>query len=347
VLDSLLAQDVFPDGLIRLGIRRLLRQRLRDEDTGSLERNQDKQMAWIRQLRESPIAVETDAANEQHYEVPTRFYQLCLGPRLKYSSAYFDTPESSLREAETRMLEITCQRARLEDGQQILELGCGWGSLTLWMAQHYPMSRITAVSNSRTQKEYIDHQCRMSGLENVEVITCDMNHFEAPTARFDRVVSVEMFEHMRNYERLMNRVARWLKPDGQLFVHIFVHRQFTYPFEPKDETDWMSRHFFTGGQMPSDSLLLHFQDDLVLDGHWHVDGTHYQRTSEAWLTNMDSHETEIRRLFETTYGRGESGRWWVYWRVFFMSCAELWGYDQGREWFVSHYRFRPRTSPAP
>jgi cyclopropane-fatty-acyl-phospholipid synthase len=245
------------------------------------------------------------------------------------------------------MLGLTCERARLRDGEDILELGCGWGSLTLWMAAHYPGARITAVSNSRTQKDFIDVRAAERGLRNVEVITCDVNVLDFPgERRFDRVVSVEMFEHMRNYETLLGRIAGWMRPEATLFVHLFAHKEFAYPFEVTGAGDgpgdWMSKHFFTGGIMPSDDLLLYFQTHLQLREHWHVPGRHYQKTAEAWLTNMDRARTSILPLFESTYGKAEARKWWVYWRVFFMSCAELWGYRGGEEWIVSHYLFQRR-----
>lgn len=337
MLDSLLEKDLLPDWLIRVGIRRLLRQRLREID----HLQPSVQVAqFAADLARRPIAVNTTESRQQHYEVPTRFYQLCLGPQLKYSSCFYARGNESLAQAEEAMLALTAERAQLADGQDILELGCGWGSLTLWMASHFPQSRIVGVSHSRTQREHIMREAQRRGLANVSIITCDMNDFTMEPAQFDRVVSVEMFEHMKNWPKLMASIACWLRPGGYFFAHVFTHARFAYHFEVRDDTDWMSRYFFTGGMMPAHSLFPQFQDDLRLLRDWSVNGRHYAQTAEHWLQNMDRHRAEIMPLFAETYGADQALKWWVYWRVFYLACAELWWFRRGEEWQVSHYLFR-------
>jgi cyclopropane-fatty-acyl-phospholipid synthase len=338
-----------PDWAIRYGIRRLLKQRLREERAHTSEAQQARKNQLIAQLRQSPLAIDTDKANEQHYEVPAQFFEYVLGPNRKYSSAYYDlnAPQMTLQQAEVRMLELTCQRAQIQNGEKILELGCGWGSLTLFMAQRFPQSQITGVSNSRSQREFILTQAAARGLSNIEIITADINHLDfGQREPFDRAVSVEMFEHVRNYQHLFSNISRWLKPSGRIFIHIFSHHRYAYPFEERDDSDWMAKYFFSGGLMPSHDLLLYFQDHLRLIDHWTVDGRHYERTSNAWLANMDSNRDAIWPILEHTYP-GQASLWWHRWRIFFMACAELWGYQAGQEWQVTHLLFENRAPRSP
>ena len=332
---TLAEHNLLPDSLVRFGIRKLLKQRLQDESSHGAEQ---RYQLLLENLRQSPIAIETVAANTQHYEVPAAFYKYALGKHLKYSSCYWDEQTENIDQAEARMLTLTAERAELLDGQLILELGCGWGSLTLWMAEHFPASRITAVSNSNSQREYIQQQAKQRGFGNIEVITCDVNQLTLDK-HFDRIVSVEMFEHMRNYDSLLSKISSWLNVDGKLFVHIFCHSYLAYPFETEGDDNWMGRYFFTGGLMPAQDTLLHFQKDLHLQYQWDLCGSHYQKTAEAWLNNMDQHRKEIRAVFTTTYGKKQAAIWQQRWRIFFMSCAELFGYNDGNEWQVAHYLF--------
>jgi cyclopropane-fatty-acyl-phospholipid synthase len=332
-------RGLVPDALIRLGVRRLCAQRLQDELAGGLSVQAHRLGQRLDNLRQSPIAVHTDAANVQHYELPPAFFRLCLGHRLKYSCAYYQRGDETLDEAEEAMLELYAHRADLADGQEILELGCGWGSLSLWMAEHYPNSRICAVSNSMAQRDYIEQQCRDRGFSNLQVLTRDVNRLELDRGRFDRCVSIEMFEHLRNYETLLSQIAAWLRPQGTLFVHIFAHRSLMYPFETTGPANWLGRHFFTGGLMPSLETLLWFQRDLVLEQRWVIDGTHYRRTAEHWLQNQDRHRSEALAVLTTAFGTGNATLRLQRWRMFWMACAETFGYAQGREWLVGHYRF--------
>jgi cyclopropane-fatty-acyl-phospholipid synthase len=334
-------RGLIPDALTRVGIRRLCAQRLREERASSAQAAFERTRMRLAELRQSAIAIETQAANEQHYEVPAAFFKLCLGKRLKYSSCYYPLGDETLDQAEECMLRLYDERAQLSDGQDILELGCGWGSLTLWMAERYPGSRIVGVSNSNSQREHVLAQCQARGLTNVRIITHDVNTLSL-TERFDRVVSIEMFEHMRNYGSLLKRIAEWLKPGGKLFVHIFCHRELLYPFDTEGDDNWMGRYFFTGGLMPSADTLLYFQDDLRIEEQWRLPGTHYQRTANHWLANQDANREQVLDVMRAAYGAEHAERWHQRWRMFWMACAELFGYRDGNEWLVGHYRFARR-----
>ncbi|TAJ17738.1 MAG: class I SAM-dependent methyltransferase [Planctomycetota bacterium] len=332
----LVERGLVPKPLLRRGIRRLLRERLAELER-SFGRDPERALrAWIEHMRGSPVALVPEAANAQHYEVPPAFFELVLGPRLKYSSGWYAHADATLAEAEDAMLALTCERARLCDGQDVLELGCGWGSLSLWMAERYPHSRILAVSNSAPQREHVLAAARRRGLANLRVLTRDMNEF-ATAERFDRVVSVEMFEHMRNWEALLARIAGWLRADGKLFLHVFAHRAHPYAFEARDESDWMSRHFFSGGMMPSHELVSRLDAPLFEVERWIVPGAHYARTSEHWLAQLEARRAEVLAVFTACYGRADAPLWYQRWRVFFLACAELFAYRGGREWFVSHH----------
>ncbi len=333
----LIEKGLIPDPLVRFGIRGLLKEKLKKEQQCLEESGNQRIQQMVDFLKKSPIAVNTQEANEQHYEVPTEFFQLVMGQHMKYSCGYWHDGVKDFTQSERDMLDITIERASLKDGQDVLELGCGWGSLSLYMAARFPDSQFTGISNSRTQKEFIDGEAKKRGIKNLQIRTMDMNDFKIDQ-KFDRVVSVEMFEHMRNYQELFKRISGCLKEGGKLFVHIFSHKKYAYTYELNEGFDWMARYFFTGGIMPSDDLLLHFADHFNLEEHWQVNGKHYEKTSNGWLKNMDANKERIMTIFKDTYGL-DYKKWWNYWRIFFMACAELWGYKDGTEWIVSHYRF--------
>ena len=339
---SWVEQGLVPDAVIRGGIRRLCERRLKEIAATNCETATQLIERFVSSMEASDIAPLPQLANEQHYEVPAQFFALALGPHRKYSSAWWPQGTTSLADAEATALAATCEDAELSDGQTILELGCGWGSLTLWMAGHYPNSRITAVSNSHSQRAWILGEAERRGLPNVEVITADMNRFVLEK-RFDRVVSVEMFEHMRNWRALFARVHDWLNPGGRFFMHVFCHRSTPYAFVDTGPSDWMSRHFFSGGMMPSDELALRFQERLRFLKRWRWDGRHYEKTANAWLANVDTRRADVLPVLAATCGEANAAQWLQRWRIFFMACAELFGYRDGQEWWVSHYLFERPT----
>lgn len=338
---GLAEKGYLPDGLIRLGIRRLLADRLRQERRRGEASHQEA--ALVQFLKRSPVALATEQANAQHYEVPPAFFETVLGPRLKYSACFYPDSNTTLAAAEEAMLRLTCTRAELADGMTVLDLGCGWGSLSLWVAEQYPRCRVTALSNSTGQRCFIEARAAARGLDNLRVITANMTDYLGGDT-YDRVLSVEMFEHMRNYETLLGRIAGWLRPAGKLFVHIFCHRALAYTFDTTGDDDWMARHFFTDGLMPSFDLLGHFHRDLVITRRWQVDGRHYARTCEDWLRNLDAHRARLLALF-TPANHGASAQVLLQrWRIFFMACAELFRYAAGTEWFVGHYLLEPTAA---
>jgi len=329
---ALAERGVLPTPLLRWGMRELCSARLRETRAG------EGVDALIRDLSVSPIALATEEANAQHYEVASDFFGLVLGRHLKYSSALWPSGVDNLDAAEEAMLALTCERADLRDGQEILELGCGWGSLSLYMARRYPRSRIVAVSNSATQRRFIDDRRP----RNLTVVTADMNRFK-PGQLFDRIVSVEMFEHMRAWPVLLGRVARWLHDQGRVFIHVFCHRTEAYPFDTEGEDNWMGRHFFSGGIMPSYDLLGRLCVPLSIEEQWWLDGTHYQKTAAAWRGNLEARSHEVLTVLASHYG-GDARVWYHRWRMFFLACEELFGYAGGGEWGVGHYRLALTTS---
>jgi cyclopropane-fatty-acyl-phospholipid synthase len=342
---DLCERGLIPDRLTRMGMRKLIEQRLVDEASQDGEVRSQRFNQFLDGLRSAPIAINTADANSQHYEVPAEFFHLHLGPRLKYSGCLYPTGNETLAEAEEAMFRLYAERAGLVDGQRMLDLGCGWGSLSLWLAEHYPNSRIVGLSNSNGQREWIMAQAKARGFENLQIVTGDIVEFDFPAngveGGFDRVMSIEMFEHMKNYGLLLAKLRRWMNPGSRLFVHIFVHKLLAYHFEVAGRSDWMSQYFFTGGTMPSENLLLNFQDDVRLLRQWWVDGRHYEKTSNHWLAGMDANKSKIMPVFEATYGK-DAAVWFQRWRMFYMAVAELFGYADGNEWGVAHYLFEPR-----
>jgi cyclopropane-fatty-acyl-phospholipid synthase len=338
-------RGLVPDSVIRAGIRRLCRQRLKDIAAADIDVWAARLEDFIRRMETAEIAPVPELANEQHYEVPPEFFQAVLGRHAKYSCCYWGAGASDLDQAEYDALSLTCERAGIEDGMSVLDLGCGWGSLSLWIAEHFPNCRVTSVSNSAPQREHIEATASKRGLGNLQVLTADMNEFKAPE-RYDRIVSVEMFEHMRNYGELFRRISTWLNPQGQFFMHIFCHRSSAYEYLDEGPSDWMGRHFFSGGIMPADELPLRFQRHLVLVRKFRWNGQHYEKTANAWLRNMDRNRDRILPILARTYGQSSAEQWFQRWRIFFMACAELFGLNGGREWYVAHYLMRPRENTA-
>jgi len=330
-----------PDSLLRAIIRRRLRDKL-ERLEGAAADDAAALRSYAAELAAGPLAIHQDAANRQHYELPTAFFTEFLGPRLKYSCCLWPPEVHDLAAAEEAMLALTCERAGLEDGMDVLDLGCGWGSLALFIAERYPRCRVTAMSNSRTQAEHIAAASARAGSGNVTPITADIATFD-PGRRFDRILSVEMFEHVRDYGELFARLRRWLRPDGRVFVHVFSHARFAYTFSADDPRDWMGSRFFSGGQMPAHDLFLQFDEDLVTEARWWLNGEHYARTLEDWLRSYDARTEAIRPILAATYGPEAEARWWADWRLFLLACAETFAFEGGREWGVSHYLLAPRS----
>jgi cyclopropane-fatty-acyl-phospholipid synthase len=328
-----------PDSVIRGGIRRLLDRKLAEIRAGDSEFAAETLNAFVKMQRQSPVALVPELANEQHYEVPAAFFEEVLGAHRKYSCGYWPEGVETLDESEVAALRMTCQRAGIEDGMSVLDLGCGWGSLSLWIAQRFPGCKVTSVSNSRSQQRYITAKASELGLSNIEVFTFDMNDFDTDE-RFDRIVSVEMFEHMRNYPELFRRIDGWLKPDGRFLMHIFTHRTTPYEYVDKGPSDWMTRHFFSGGIMPSGDLPLRTCAPMQIEHQWAWNGNHYARTCRGWLEQIDARRDAVMPILADTYGAAEAGRWFMRWRIFFMACEELFRYHGGNEWYVSHYLFK-------
>ncbi|XP_015085437.1 (S)-coclaurine N-methyltransferase-like isoform X1 [Solanum pennellii] len=362
-----LERNLLPDTVIRRLTRLLLAARLRSGYKPSSELQLSDLLQFVQSLKEMPIAVMTEKPKSQHYELPTSFFKIVLGKHLKYSCCYFKDKLSTLEDAEKAMMELYCERSQLKDGHTVLDVGCGWGSLSLYIAQKYSACKVTGICNSVTQKAHIEEQCRELQLQNLEIIIADISTFEMEGS-YDRILSIEMFEHMKNYGDLLKKISRWMKADSLLFVHYFCHKAFAYHFEvyirladqcmsisstsiidvvsnivqDVNDDDWITRYFFSGGTMPSSNLLLYFQDDVSVVDHWLVNGKHYAQTSEEWLKRLDENKSSIKPIMESTYGKDSAVKWTVYWRTFFLSVAELFGYNNGEEWMVAHFLFKKK-----
>ena len=338
-----------PDTWVRAGMRRLIASRLKSETAALDAEGPAHLQRFIAELDASPIAIETQSANRQHYEVPAKFFRLHLGPRLKYSCCLYETRRESIAGAEEAMLASYADRSGLVDGHRILDLGCGWGSFALWAAARYPHSQVFGLSNSKGQREFIEGRAAERGLKNLVIRTGNIVDFQIDAADlgkgFDRIVSIEMFEHMKNYRQLFAKVGGWLAEEGRMFVHVFAHRRVAYHFEDRESDDWMSRYFFTGGTMPSFDLFKNFDDVVAVEDRWWVSGRHYERTANDWLRHMDAAKDEIMEVFVATYG-ADAKIWFQRWRMFYMAVAELFGFDEGRQWGVGHYRFARRVDMA-
>ena len=337
LFDTIIGSGLLPDFLIRFGVRYLIKQRLEISYKTDPEARQKELKKIIDDLKKQPIAIGTKLANVQHYELPVEFFESVLGQRLKYSCSYFNSKKDSLDKAELNMLDQYIERSKIKNGDEILELGCGWGSLTLHLARNFPKCKITAISNSKLQKDFIDQKLKDENIPNVNILTKDINRFDI-TKKFDKIISIEMFEHVRNYERLFKKVYKFLKKGGFIFIHIFAHKEIAYPFEVKSNSDWISKYFFTGGIMPSSYLFTYFIHPLKIKNHWLVNGKQYYYTSYKWLENMDNNKHKILEIFKTVYDKDHK-LWYQYWRIFFIAVAELFGYQKGNQWVINHYLF--------
>ncbi|XP_031102294.1 (S)-coclaurine N-methyltransferase-like [Ipomoea triloba] len=341
VMLATLERNLLPDAVIRRLTRLLLASRLRSSYKSSADLQLSDLLHFVHSLKEMPIAIMTEKPKSQHYELPTSFFKLVLGKQFKYSCCFFPDQYSTLEDAEKAMLELYCERSQIKDGHTVLDVGCGWGSLSLYIAEKYSNCKVTGICNSVTQKAHIEEQCRELQLENVDIIVADISTFDME-ASYDRIFSIEMFEHMKNYGDLLKKISKWMKPDSFLFVHYFCHKTFAYHFEDINDDDWITRYFFSGGTMPSANLLLYFQDDVSVIDHWLVNGKHYARTSEEWLKRMDENMKSVKPIMESTYGKDSALKWTVYWRTFFIAVAELFGYNNGEEWMVAHFLFKKK-----